>query len=147
MRNPFGEGLIVGIIGVASINIAEFIMMALNISETPLWEAGGIVFLSEDALQTTLGFAIGLLSHILVGIAVGLAISYYIYFTGTDFIVLKATGVSLAALFFVLGILFPLRGLAQGMRDSPNDVLSAFIVHFVFGIVAGYTVKYLQAKS
>jgi hypothetical protein len=132
---------------VVAINIVEFILMRLKISETPLWQAGGIIFLSEQALQTPLGITIGILSHIIVAIVLGVAISYYINYTGTDLAIFKATGVSLLALFFALGIFFPLRELATEMQDSPGDVTAAFIDHIVFGIVAGLAVKYLQVRN
>jgi hypothetical protein len=147
MKDPFGRGLIAGIIGVIFINIIEFIMMLLKFSETPLWQAGGIVFLSEEALQTPLGITIGILSHVFVAIAVGIAISYYITYTGIDLAIFKATGVSLIALFFVLGIFFPLRGLATEMQDSTSDTMAAFIDHIAFGIIAGFVVKYLQVRN
>ncbi len=147
MKDPVGRGIIAGIIGAIAINIVEFILMLLKISETPLWQAGGMVFLSEQALQTPLGMTIGILSHVIVAIVLGVAISYYIAYTGTSFAVLKGTGVSLLALFFVLGIFFPLRGLATEMQDSPGDVTAAFIDHIVFGILAGFVVKYLQLRN
>ena len=52
LKDPFGKGMIAGIIGVVAINIAELLLRLLKISETALWEAGGIVFLSESALAT-----------------------------------------------------------------------------------------------
>lgn len=147
MKDPFGKGMIAGIVGVIAINIVEFILKLMKISETALWEAGGIVFLSEQALKTPLGIAIGVLSHIFVAIFVGIGIAYYLHFSGMDFAVLKGIGISLIALFIALGIFFPLRGLAIEMQGSPNDVSAAFIDHIVFGALGGYIVKYLHVKS
>ncbi len=147
MKDPVGPGLIAGIAGVIAINIAEFFLELLGISETTLWEAGGIFFLSEKAVETPLGIAIGVFSHVFVGILIGVIISYYIFFSGIDFAVLKSTGVSLIALFITLGIVFPMRELAPEMQNSPGDVLSAFIDHIVYGILAGYIIKYLQLKD
>ena len=91
--------------------------------------------------------AIGIFSHVFIAIVLGVAISYYIYFSGTNFAVLKGAGFSLITVFIVLGIIFPLRKLALEMQDSPGDVLSAFIDHTVFGALSGYLVAYLQNKT
>ncbi len=145
MKDPVGRGLIAGAAGVLAINLVEVLLMKLNISETPLWQAGGIVFLTEPALKTPLGMAIGIFSHIFIGLVLGTAIAYYISCTGKDFAVLKGTGLSLIAGFVVLTIIFPMRQVAVEMQSSPGDVLSALIDHSVFGALAGYTVKRLQA--
>ncbi len=134
-------------IGVIAINILEIIMRLLKISETTLWEAGGSVFLSAKALETPLGITIGFMSHIFVALIIGVVISYYIFFSGTNMAVWKGVGLSVIAVFLVLGIFFPMRHLATEMQNSPNDVLSAFIDHIVFGGLAGYTIAYLQNKK
>src|SRR5690606_9058963 len=101
------RGIVAGTLGVIAINIVEFILTLIKISETALWEAAGIVFLSEKALETPLGLLIGIVSHVFVGLVLGVLISYYIYFSGANFSILKGTGVSLIALLIVLGIVFP----------------------------------------
>ena len=143
MKDPFGRGIIAGLIGVIAINLVEFVLLALKISETPLWQAGGLPFLSEKALKTPLGIAIGIFSHVFVAIVIGISIAYFITLTGNSLVIFKGMGISLIAGFFVLGILFPLRGLAEQMQQSPKDVLSAIIDHAVFGAVAGYVIKKL----
>lgn len=147
MKDIFGRGLIAGIAGAILINIVEVFLTLLNISESTLWEAGGIVFLSEQVLDTPLGIAIGVFSHVFVSLVVGIGISYYLYFSGTNYAVLKGIGISLIAGFITLGIVFPLRGLAPEMQHSPGDVTAAFIDHIVFGALAGYIVKYGQTKN
>ncbi len=147
MNEPFGRGIVAGILGVIAINIVEAILKFLTISETALWEAGGIVFLSEKALEITKGIAIGIFSHFFVALVLGVFISYYIFFSGTNLAVIKSVGISLIAMFITLGLIFPLREIAVEMQDSPSDVLSAIIDHIVFGIIAGYIIKYLQIKN
>ena len=146
MKDPFGRGLIASVAGAVAINITEFILDLLNISETTLWRAGGIFFLTEEAVATPLGIFIGVITHAFVAIVVGLFISYFMLYTGTNYAVIKGIIISLFALFITLGIIFPLRGLAPEIHSFPNDVLAAFIDHTVFGIIVGYTVKHLQEK-
>ncbi|MDW7650533.1 MAG: hypothetical protein SCK29_10345 [Bacillota bacterium] len=147
MKDPFGRGLVAGLAGVLTINAVEFLLMYLNLSETPLWQAGGIVFLTESALQTPLGIAIGIFSHVFIAIVLGIIIAYYIHYTDVDFAILKGVGLSLIAGFIVLTIIFPFRGLAADMQSSPGDVLSALIDHTVFGALAGFIIKYLQVRD
>jgi len=146
MQDPVGRGIIAGAIGVIAINLVEVLLTYLKISETPLWQAGGIVFLNEDALKTPLGIAIGVFSHVFIALVIGVVIAYYIYYSGTDFAAIKGAGLSIIAGFTVLAIIFPLRGIAKEMQSSPRDVLSALIDHAVFGLLAGFIVKYLQLK-
>ncbi|MFZ5945297.1 MAG: hypothetical protein ACOYVD_14425 [Bacillota bacterium] len=144
MREPFMQGIISGVIGLIAINIAELLMRLVNLSQTTLWQAGGSVFLSKKALQQPLGVAIGFASHIFVGITLAILIAYYIHYTNGKFPVLKGLAISVAVLFIILGIFFPLRKLNMEMQNNPKDVLSAFIDHTIFGIVAGYSVYKLQ---
>ncbi len=101
----------------------------------------------KTAVQTPLGIFIGVITHIFVGIVFGIVTSYYLYYSGTDYAVIKGISLSLIGLFITLGIVFPLRELVPEIHDSPNDVLSAFIDHIVFGVVAGSVIKYLQQKQ
>ena len=147
MKDPFGRGIFAGSIGVIVINLVEYLLAYLQISETPLWVAGGLVFLSEKALATPLEIFIGVLSNVFVAIVVGIAISYYIFFSGTDFAVLKGVGISLIVLFLAQGVIFPMRELAPEIKDSPSDVLAAFIDHTVFGALSGYVIKCTHEKK
>ena len=147
MKDPFGRGIIAGLAGVIAINILEFFLQLLGISETQLWEAGGIIFLSESALQTPLGIAIGVFSHVFVALVVAVGISYFLLLSGGDFSVLKGIGISLIAGFITLILVFPLRGLATEMQDSPGDVFSALLDHIVFGALVAYIIKYLHNKN
>ncbi len=147
MKEPFGIGLAAGTAGVIAINIAEYFLDRLGISETKLWEAGGIFFLSEEAVKTPLGTIIGVITHVFVGLLVAIIISYFLYYSGTDLAVMKGITISLVALLLTLGIVFPLRELAPEMQDNPSDVLSAFIDHIIFGAVAGHIVWYFQGKN
>ncbi len=147
MNDPFGRGLIAGVAGVIAINIAEFIMDLFGISETTLWEAGSIFFLTERAVETPLGIAIGVITHVFVSLVVGLLISYYLFFSGTDYAIFKGIVVSLLGLFITLGIVFPMRELVPEIHDSPNDVLSAYIDHIIFGALAGHIIKYFTNKE
>ncbi len=146
MNDIFGRGFYAAIVGLIAINIAELIMSALHISSTTLWQAGGSLFLTEKTLNTPLGITIGVTSHILMGLFVGVAISYYIYFTGTNYGVLKGTGVSLLMVFIVLGLIFPLRGINLDMQNNPADVTSAFIDHLIFGVSVSYIISFYQDK-
>jgi hypothetical protein len=147
LKTPFGQGLAAGLIGAIAINVVEFILRLINLSETTLWQAGGIFFLSEEAMQTPLGIAIGVLTHIFVALLVGIIISYFLFYSGTDFAIMKGITISLLSLFITLGIVFPLRGLAAEMQDNPSDVLSAFIDHVVFGALAGFIIRYFQREK
>lgn len=147
MKDPVGVGTIAGLVGVLAINLVEYVLLNLNISETPLWHAGGIVFLTEAALQTPLGIAIGIFSHVFIAIVLGVLIAYYISFTGKELAIMKGIGVSLIAGFIVLTIIFPLRGLAADIQQSPGDTFAALIDHTVFGALAGYVIIRLQSKS
>ncbi len=109
VNDPFGRGLIAAIAGAIAINIAELILDMLKISETTLWEAGGIFFLTEQAVQTPFGITIGVFSHIFVSLVVGVLISYYLYYSGTHFAILKGISISLITLFITLGLVFPKR--------------------------------------
>jgi len=146
-EDPFGRGVAASIIGIVALDIADYFMMLINISKTPLWEAGGAVLLSENALKEPLGIAIGFASHMIVAMFVGIAISYFLYITGTNFSILKGIGLSFIALYIVLVLVFPFRGLSTEMENSPPDVLSAFIDHSVFGGIVAYTVAVLQKKE
>lgn len=147
MKDVFGRGIIAGIVGIVAINLVEVLLAFLNISETPLWQAGGIVFLSEQALQTPLGIAIGVFSHVFIGIVVAIAISYFIHATGSNLATLKGIGLSLVVGFITLALIFPLRGVATEMQNSPGDVLAAFIDHTVFGALAGYLIGMYQTDK
>lgn len=147
MKDPFGRGLIAGIVGAIAINIVEFFLDLANISETTLWEAGGIFLLTKEAVKTPLGITIGLMTHVFVAITVGILISYFLYFSGTNFAVIKGIVVSLFSLFITLGIVFPLRELTPEMQSNPQDVLSAFIDHVVFGALAGYIIVFMGNKT
>lgn len=144
MKKPFGQGLVASLVGAIAINVVEFILKLIKISETALWEAGAIFFLSEEAAKTPLGITIGVLTHIFVAIVVGLTISYFIFYSGRDFAIIKGITISLISLFITLGIVFPLRGLAPQMQESPGDVMAAFIDHIVFGALVGYIIGYLR---
>lgn len=145
--DPFGKGIIAGLVGVLAINLVEVLLTLIKLSETPLWQAGGIVFLTEAALQTPLGIAIGIFSHIFIAVALGVIIAYYITYSGSELAVYKGAGISLIAGFIVLTIIFPLRGLAKDMQGSPGDVLSALIDHAVFGALAGYIIKHFLSNN
>ena len=147
LRCPFGRGLVACIPGIIAINIVEYILKLMQISETPLPQAGAIFFLTEEAARTPLGIAIGFFAHIFVAVLAGILISYYIYYSGTDYAVIKGIVISMLFLFITLGIVFPLRDLAVEMQGSPNDVLAAIIDHTVFGALVGWTIKYLQEKQ
>jgi hypothetical protein len=147
LKKPFGQGLAAGLVGVTAVNIVELFLKRLNISETTLWKAGSLFFLSEQAAQTTLGIFIGVLTHIFVALLVGLAISFFLYYSGTDFAMIKGITISMISLFITLGIVFPLRELAPEMQQNPGDILAAFIDHTVFGALAGYFIGYFQGRK
>lgn len=148
MNEPFGRGLIASLIGILCTNIIELLMKSVKLSETALWQAGGYVFISDEKiLNTPLGIAVGLTSHVFIGICVGISISYFLYFTGNQNGILKGITVSLAYLYLAQGIVFPLKQLAVGIENSPKDVISAYIDHFVFGVAVAYVIIYLQKKT
>ncbi len=106
-----------------------------------------MVFLSEKVIKSPLGIVIGIMSHVFVGLVVGVIIAYYIETTGVKMAIGKGVFVSVIVLYLILGVLFPMRHLAREMQDSPSDVLSAFIDHIVFGGITGYIVSYFQKKN
>jgi hypothetical protein len=146
LQCPFGRGLVASIPGIIAINIVEYILKLMQVSETPLSQAGAIFFLTEEAARTPLGIAIGFFAHIFVAVLVGVLISYYIFYSGTDYAVIKGIVISMLFLFISLGIVFPLRELAVEMQSSPGDVLAAIIDHAVFGALVGWVIKSLQGK-
>lgn len=146
-RNPYYGGLLAGSIAIIAINLAEFLMRILNISETTLWQAGGAVFLAEKALMTPLGIGIGIFSHILVSLFMAIIITYYLQLTGKDYAILKGLSISLAAMFVFFGLVFPIRNINLSMQNSAKDVLSAFIDHIIFGLVVGLILGYIYDKT
>lgn len=123
-------------------------MKFIKLSETALWQAGGYVFITDEKiLNTPLGIAVGFASHVFIGIFVGISISYFLYFTGNQNGILKGIAVTLASLYLAQGVVFPLKNLPVGIENSPKDVISAYIDHFVFGAVAAYVIIYLQKMT
>lgn len=148
MNDPFGRGLIASLIGLLFINIIELFMKFIKLSETALWQAGGYVFITDEkVLNTPLGIAVGFSSHVFIGIFAGISISYFLYSTGNKNGVLKGITVALSFLYLAQGIVFPLKNLAVGIENTPKDVISAYIDHFVFGAVTAYVIIYLQKMT
>lgn len=145
MYEPFSRGVIAGIAGVIAINLVELLGKVIGLSKTSLSQGAGLVFLSQEAVKTPLGIILGFTSQICVTIFVAIVISFFIYFIGIGWSLVKGAAISLLFMYVFLGWAIPMRKIM--IPNAPNDVLMGFIVHIVAGAVIAYAVKYLHNRN
>jgi hypothetical protein len=140
------KGSITGFVGTIPYILLSWISYILRISPSDVIHYGAILIMPPGTTITTLSLFLGLITVMITGTLMGNVLAFLLRWTGSDFALLKSTGLS-AVLWIVHCKLLPSL-IEPRLYEvlSPSMVLQVLIVVEIWGIVAGSTYLAIEKR-
>jgi len=132
INDLFIAGALSGIIANIPINIFDYILYRLKINKIFIWHISASAFVEKKDIKNITGLFIGAVDDYTMAAIKGVFIAYLLYFTGTEFYIIKGIG---AGLFFWLcffGIILRLK-IARIDPVEPATNLTHLTWHILLG--------------
>jgi hypothetical protein len=133
-EDPIVAGSTAGLIANIAKDLVNLLTKLLNWTDYYYWPMAASVFVPEDLTLKAGALILGFLGDFIIAGAFGVALYYFIAFTGKRHFIFK--GLSLAWLLWI--VLFGMLVNVHFIRITPTDIgsnLSAFLSHSALGMV------------
>lgn len=139
IKDKFFLGAVAGVIVNIPLNILDYILYKLNISQYHIWHIAASVYFPKSQVITLPALIVGMLTHFILVAILGIAILYLLYYTGTDYYWAKGLAFSMIAWLFIFGIVLQMKI----SRINPVDFgtnLTHIGAHIIFGILVAWVI-------
>ena len=140
MKDTFTIGTIAGILGTIIMHLFSMILTALGLEKISDLQASAAIFLDWSQVNTTVGFIVGAIVHLMIGASGGVLLAYFIKSSGKDYYWLK--GLALAGFMLLIGM-----GLIQGvleivpqLKSDSLTTLAHIFNYVIYGLVSSYVI-------
>jgi len=141
------RGSIIGFIATIPYIMVSWVLYMLGISPSTVIHYGAILITSPGTAITTLTLLLGLLAVTISGTFMGNILAFLLNWTGSDYALLKSTGLGVVLWIVHSKVLPSLIEPKLFKVLPPSMVLQALIVAGIWGIVAGYSYLSLEKRS
>ena len=142
MKDTLTISTIAGIISTVVMHLLSMIWKAFGLIKVTSLQTSAAIFLSWNQVNTTTGYIVGVISHLIIGVAGAVLLAYFIKFSGKDYYWLK--GLALAGLMSIFGMGFIVR-LLEIVPQMKNDSLTT-LLHILNFVIYGLLSSYIIAK-
>lgn len=145
MKDRFVAGALAGIIGAIVQDIYAITIKSLGIIDRSYIDFASVMIMSES-IDGILGFMVGLLAHVGVGVLFGLGFAYIIKKTSSNYLLFKGIIFGLSLWFLLLGYGTTFK-LPMFKNLPPLNALTTFVGAVIYGVVTAYTLRLIDKKT
>lgn len=147
MRDTAYVSAAAGLAGAAVVDGLTFLYRLFGIHTRTPWGVAAEVFLRPGLARSPAGVVLGLIVSAGLSIAAAFLICLLLRLTGRDYAVLKGVLVAETFGFVSLGLLAPLLGIAQGLKNDPVTYYVALVNLAALGAVQGWLAARLLGRE
>ncbi|PKM83005.1 MAG: hypothetical protein CVU89_02440 [Firmicutes bacterium HGW-Firmicutes-14] len=144
MKDNFLRGTAAGFTGAVVMSVFDFILNLIPGINIELIFGISKLFVPRSMTGTLAGSTVGLISHLVCGILVGLVMLVILEIAGYDYLLAKGAIMGLASWFLLCGILGKALGLR--MQDRFIDNLLIMLIHIPFGLTVVWFLDRFRPK-
>jgi len=147
-QDTFTAGVIAGVIGTVVMHLSSLLWKSFGLIDITTMMVSGQIFLNLVQANTTIGFIVSAIAHLMVGSAGGVLLAYFIMYSGKDFYWLKGLGLAGFMLLTGMGLVVDIMRIVPQMRSSGVMVLLHMISYLFYGLTASFIIyRYGRFKT
>lgn len=139
MKDTFTIGAVAGIIATIAMHLASMIFEAIGLAKMSSLEISARLLLNPAEMDTIMSWTVGALVHLMLGAAGGVALAYFIRFSGKDYYWLKGLGLGGLMLIVGMGLILSIMGITE-LRGEVGTTLAHIIDFSIYGLITSYII-------
>lgn len=140
MKDTLTIGTIAGISGTIVMHLSSMLFMSLGLAKITSLQASAAIFLNWSEVNTTVGFIIGAIVHLMIGAAGGVLLAYFIKSSGKDYYWLKGLALAGFMLLVGMGLIESALKIVPQLRNDSITTLAHIISYIIYGLVSSYVI-------
>ncbi len=138
-------GGLAGAIGAFVQSVYGTITKAIGITDRTFYDFAAIIVAFKE-YPGVLGFIVGIIAHLIVGVMLGIIFAYIIMLTSNRYLYIKGLVYGAVTWFLLLGF-GTIYKMPMFKDIPPTAALSTFVGSLIYGTVTAYTLKLLEKRT
>lgn len=140
MKDTLTIGTIAGIAGTIVLHLLSLVFEAFGLVKINTLQVSAAIFLAWSQVNTTVGFIVGAIVHLMIGATGGVLLAYFMRYSGKDYYPVKGLALAGFMLLGGMGLIIPVIGIVPQMRQDSLTVLFHTITFIAYGLSVSYII-------
>jgi hypothetical protein len=140
MKDTLTIGTIAGIAGTIVLHLTSLLWESLGLVKINSLQISAAIFLDWSQVNTTVGFIVGAIVHLMIGASGGVLLAYFMRYAGKDYYPIKGLALAGFMLLGGMGLIIPIIGIVPQMKKDGLTVLFHTIDFMAYGLVVSYII-------